>query len=182
MGLTTLDILVLLLVGGGAVLGVLRGFVTEVLSLFAWVAAIVAVKMGHQPVTLLLAPHVGTATTASVAAFVLLFTITFFGGRLVAGAIGQRTRQSILGPLDRLLGLGFGALKGLIGATLLFLLANLATDTFYGGGAERPEWMSASRTFPLLNASSRAIVDFVAMRRAMGRHAAGGGDAPGRLP
>ena len=66
-------------------------------------------------------------------------------------------------------GFGFGALKGLIGATLLFLLANLATDTFYGGGAARPDWMVASRTFPLLNASSRAIVDFVAMRRGEGR-------------
>ncbi len=169
MALTTLDIIVLLLVGGSAVLGGFRGFVTEVLSLFAWVAAIIAVKIAHAPVTTLLAPHVGTETAASVLAFAMIFSIVFFGGRLVAGAIGQRTRQSILGPLDRLLGFGFGALKGLIGATLLFLLANLATDTFYGGGAARPEWMLSSRTFPLLNASSRAIVDFVAMRQAAGR-------------
>lgn len=182
MGVTTLDIVVLLLVGGGAVLGLLRGFVTEILSLFAWVAAIIAVKIGHAPVTAVVAPHVGTATAASVAAFVLLFSITFFGGRLIANAVGRRTKQSVLGPLDRLLGFGFGALKGLIGATLLFLLANLATDTFYGGGAERPEWMSSSRTFPLMNASSRAIVDFVAMRRAMGKHPAGGGGAAKRLP
>ncbi len=168
MGLTTLDILVLLLVGGGAVLGVLRGFVTEVLSLFAWIAAIIAVKMAHMPVTRILSDYVGTPTAASVAAFVLIFGITFLVGKMLAGSIGQRTRQSILGPIDRLLGLGFGALKGLIGATLLFLLANLGTDTIYGGGSERPQWMLESRTFPLLNASSRAIVDFVAMRRQAG--------------
>lgn len=181
VGVTTLDIVVLLLVGGGAVLGLLRGFVTEILSLFAWVAAIIAVKIGHAPVTAMVAPHVGTATAASVAAFVLLFAITFLGGRLVANAVGRRTRQSVLGPLDRLLGFGFGALKGLIGATLMFLLANLATDTFYGGGAARPEWMVASRTFPLLNASSRAIVDFVEMRRGIGRRPAGG-ERNERLP
>ena len=34
----------------------------------------------------------------------------------------------ITDPFDRTLGGGFGALKGLIGATLFFLLANLATD------------------------------------------------------
>lgn len=181
MGVTTLDILVFLLVGGAALLGVLRGFITEVLSLFAWVAAIMAVKIGHAPVTAMIAPHVGTATAASVAAFVLLFAITFFGGRLVANAVGRRTRQSVLGPLDRVLGLGFGAVKGLIGATLLFLLANLATDTFYGGDAARPDWMVASRTFPLLNASSRAIVDFVEMRRGKGRHAAAGEERAERL-
>ena len=84
----------------------------------------------------------------------------------------------MLGPLDRVLGFGFGALKGLIGATLLFLLANLGTDTVYGGGSTRPEWMRSSQTFPLLNASSRAIVDFVAARRASGRvrDDGGGGD------
>ena len=171
MALTTLDILVLLLVGGGAIVGALRGFVTEVLSLFAWVAVIIAVRMAHMPVTLLLMPHVGTPTAASVLAFALIFGVVFVAGKMVAGSIGRRTRQSVLGPLDRLLGFGFGALKGLIGATLLFLLANLATDTLYGGGAARPEWMIGSRTFPLLNASSRAIVDFVAMRQKAGHRA-----------
>ncbi len=170
MALTTLDILVLLLIGGGALLGGLRGFVTETLSLFAWIAAILAVKMLHAPITRVLTDHVATQTAASVAAFVLVFGITFLAGKMIANALGRRTRQSVLGPLDRLLGFGFGALKGLLGATLLFLLANLGTDTLYGGGSARPEWMASSRTFPLLNASSRAIVDFVAMRRAAGRH------------
>lgn len=172
MTLTTLDIIVLLLVGGGAVLGGLRGFVTEVLSLFAWIAAIIAVKVLHTPVVSLLAAYVAAGMAASLLALVLVFGTVFLGGKLVAASIGRRTRQSVLGPLDRLLGFGFGAIKGLIGATLLFLLANLATDTFYGGGADRPGWMIESRTYPLLNASSRAIVDFVAMRQAAGRRQA----------
>ena len=57
------------------------------------------------------------------------------------------------------------ALKGLLGVTLFFLLANLATDMVYGAQAERPEWMVKSRTYPLLNASGRAIVDWVEARR-----------------
>jgi membrane protein required for colicin V production len=56
-------------------------------------------------------------------------------------------------------------LKGLIGASLFFLLANLATDMIYGGEAERPEWMTDSRTYPLLNATARAVVDWVETRR-----------------
>jgi membrane protein required for colicin V production len=35
----------------------------------------------------------------------------------------------------------------------------------YGPDADRPEWMTESRTFPLLNASGRAIVDWVEARR-----------------
>ena len=55
--------------------------------------------------------------------------------------------------------------KGLLGATLFFLLANLATDMVYGPQADRPQWMTNSRTFPLLNGSARAIVDWVETRR-----------------
>jgi len=71
----------------------------------------------------------------------------------------------VLGPFDRVLGGGFGMLKGLLGVTLFFLLANLATDMVYGPQSDRPEWMTKSRTYPLLFASGRAIVDWVEARR-----------------
>jgi len=163
--LTALDIIVLLLVGGGAVLGLMRGFVTEVISLFSWVAAIVALKLFHAPATEMLKGFVGTPGGAAVLAFALVFAVVFIAGKLIAGSLGRRTRQSVLGPVDRVLGLGFGALKGLLAATLLFLLANLGYDTVFGGESQRPEWMKESRSFPLLNASGRAIIDFVEMRR-----------------
>ena len=54
---------------------------------------------------------------------------------------------------------------GALGVTLFFLLANLATDMVYGPQAARPDWMTKSRTYPLLNASGRAIVDWVEARR-----------------
>ena len=163
--LTALDIIVLLLVLGGAALGALRGFVTEVLSLFAWVAAIVALKLFHAPAMNLLEGVVGTRTGAAVLAFALVFLLVFFAGKLIAGAVGRRTRQSVLGPVDRALGLGFGMLKGLIGATLLYLLATLAVDSWAGADAPRPAWLRESRTYPLLNASGKAIVDYVQRRR-----------------
>ena len=166
--LTALDIIVLLLVGGGATLGVLRGFVTEVISLFSWVAAIAALKLLHAPVSKILSGYVGTPGGSAVLAFALIFAVVFIGGKLVAASLGRRTRQSVLGPVDRVLGLGFGALKGLLAATLLFLLANLGYDTVFGGASQRPDWMRQSRSFPLLNASGRAIIDFVAMRRKNG--------------
>ena len=165
MGLTTLDILVLLIVGGSAVLGVMRGFVTEVLSLFAWVAIVIMLKLFHTPVAAALAPMIGTVGGSAVLAFVLIAGATYFAGRMVANAIGRRTRTSIIGPVDRALGLGFGALKGLIFASLLFLLAVLVLDTMHGGPTQRPDWLVSSRTYPLLNVTSASIADFVDRRR-----------------
>ena len=165
MGLTALDMFVLIAVGGAAVLGVTRGFVTEVLSLTAWLLVIFALKLLHSPVTALLVEPVGTAAGAATLAFAIIGGVTWFGGRMVANAIGSRTRTSVIGPIDRALGLGFGALKGLILASLGFLAVVLVIDTVRGGPTRRPDWIVKSRTYPLLNATSAGISQFVDRRR-----------------
>lgn len=164
--MNAVDILVLLAIGGCAVLGLLRGFVLETLSLMAWVLAIFAIRLFHASATDLLSAFVGTTSGAAVLALVLVFGVTFAAGKMIAHAIGRRTRQSVLGPVDRVLGGGFGAVKGLIGATLIFLAFSLVYDTMYGSGARRPDWLSDARTFPLLNASGQAISEFLAEQRA----------------
>ncbi|MFK7840939.1 MAG: CvpA family protein [Sphingorhabdus sp.] len=163
--MTGFDIFVLVLMGGAAVLGFLRGFVQEALSLAAWILVVVGVRTLHQPVTDRLIGPVGSESGASVLAFASIAIVTYALGRWIAKSIGARSRKSILGPIDRVLGFGFGMIKGLIGATLLYLLAVLVYDTIYGPETERPAWLSESRTFPLLNASGNAMVDFVQERR-----------------
>jgi membrane protein required for colicin V production len=165
--MTALDVFVFLLLIGGAAVGFVRGFVHEMISLLAWVVAIAMLKLFH---TQLWSGLIGTfhtnAAAAAVLAFAILFIPSFVLVKLVARSLGGKTRRhAMLGPVDRVLGGGFGAVKGLLGATLFFLLANLATDMVYGPQADRPQWMTKSRTYPLLNASGRAIVDWVEARR-----------------
>lgn len=159
--MTALDIFVILLLGGGALVGFIRGFVHEVLALLAWLVGIVALKALHEPVSSGVASWTSSGTAAAALAFAIIFLPVYILVRLLARSLGKASRRSVLGPVDRFLGGGFGMLKGLLGATLVFLLANLATDMVYGPLAKRPDWMTKSRTFPLLNASGRAIVDWV---------------------
>jgi membrane protein required for colicin V production len=165
--MTALDIFVFLLLIGGGAIGFVRGFVHEVISLLAWVVAIAMLKLFHTQLWSGIdnSFHL-TSAAGAVLAFAILFLPTFIIVKLLARSIGGRTRRhSVLGPFDRVLGAGFGALKGLLGVTLFFLLANLATDMVYGPEATRPEWMTKSHTYPLLNASGRGIVDWVQARR-----------------
>ncbi len=162
---TAFDIVVLLLVVLGALMGALRGFVQEVLSLLAWVAGVIALRMFYKPVAVLAAKWVGTQSGGSVLAFALVFIVTFAVFRAVANALGERTRTSVIGPIDRFLGFGFGAVKAIILASLLYLAITLVLDTAWGAGEARPEWLRASRTEPLLKVTSRAIVDYVETRR-----------------
>jgi membrane protein required for colicin V production len=163
--MTALDIVVLLIIGGCAVFGVMRGFVQETLSLIAWVLGIFAVRLFQEPVAGLLTPFLGTKSGAAVLSLALVFGITYFAGRLLARSIGARTRSSIIGPVDRVLGAGFGGVKGLIGATLAFMAFTLVYDLVFGPKAARPEWLAASRTYPLLSASGAAISAFIDERR-----------------
>ena len=62
MGLTAFDIVVFLLVGGAAVLGWMRGFVTEVLSVIALFLVVFALKLFHTPLAHVLMGRIGTAS------------------------------------------------------------------------------------------------------------------------
>ncbi|MHA6720755.1 CvpA family protein [Sphingomonas sp. RS6] len=163
--MTGLDIIVLIVIGGAAVLGFLRGFTTEVLAFLAWILVVVAVKFFHAGLTALLAGVIGTAGGAAVLAFALLAGTSYFGGRLIANSLGAQMRNSMLGPIDRALGVGFGVLKGLILVSMAFLVLVLVLDTVGGGRRNRPEWITASVTYPLLDTTSAALADFVDRRR-----------------
>lgn len=183
---TGLDIIVLIVVGGAAVLGFLRGFVTEVLAFVAWVLVVVALKFFHTTVTGWLTGLIGTEQGAAVLAFAILGGVTYFAGRLLANDLGSRMRDSFLGPIDRALGLGFGALKGLILVSVGFLLLVLVFDTVSGGPSKRPEWITKSVTYPMLDATSAGIADFVDRRRkgepVFGGEAPDDGEANGSAP
>lgn len=172
--MTAMDIMVLLLIGGNGVLGFTRGFVSEALSMVALALAIVAVRLFHAPATSLFTGIIGTEGGAATLALALVFGLTWFIGKYLAQNIGKSTRKSMLGPMDRVLGLGFGALKGLLIATVAFVGFAILYDTLYGQDARRPAWMRESRTYPLLNASGKAMSEWLAERRRHGGIVGGG--------
>lgn len=162
--LTALDVVVLLLIVLGGMAGFARGFVTEVLSLLAWVAAFFAVRLLYPAGRRLALSFTHTDSGAAILAFAVIFLVTFIAFRMVAAELGDRTRSSVVGPVDRVLGLGFGAFKGLLFAAVIYLVLGLGFDTVESGGP-RPEWLTASRTAPLLAVTSKSMVDFVEKRR-----------------
>lgn len=147
------------------VLGLMRGFVQEALSLLAFAGATLCVGFLHDGVTQYLTSYVEDANGASLLAYVLIFIIAYFVLRFVAARVGEGVRTSVLGPIDRALGMGFGLVKGLIIATLLFLLINLSYQFIYATPSI-PDTIANARTFPLLNASSEALIDYIDERRA----------------
>ena len=185
--MTGFDVTVLLIVGAAAVMGFLRGFVQEIIALFAWVFALVAIHLFHTPLAAWLVPHVHTESGAAVLAFALCAIVPYAGTKLLARTLGGATRNSVLGPIDRVLGFGFGAVKGTVLVVMGFSVLVLGYDTVWGPGG-RPTWITASRTYPFINASSEALVKMIGKRHQAAEDAAdaslsggsgGGGDVTG---
>jgi membrane protein required for colicin V production len=162
--MTGFDIIVLGIVGVAAIGGFMRGFVQEVLSLATWILALFAIKNLHAPLTAGISPYFPTETGASIIAFVLLLLIPYAGMKLIAGRVDEGARNSFLGPIDRVLGFGFGAIKGAIIAVLAFSVMVLGYDQVWGYQG-RPTWIATARTYPAISASSEALVEAIYERR-----------------
>lgn len=159
------DLLVLLIVGIAAVGGFSRGFVQEVFSLAAWVLAAFAIRYLHTPLTLAMQKFLGIGVSTSLLAFALLLLIPYAAMIVIANNVSPASKSSILGPIDRALGFGFGALKGVLITVLAFSLLVLGYDTVWSYKG-RPAWMTTGRSYEFVDAGSRALVEILAERRA----------------
>lgn len=174
--MTGFDIIVLIIIGVGAIGGFLRGFVQEVLSLGGWLLAIFAIHYLHTDLTVWLYRYVGTPSTAAVLAFALLLLIPYAVMKLIAGRMGEASRNSLLGPIDRVLGFGFGTVKGAIIVVMAFSVLVLGYDSIWGVQG-RPDWIRDARTYPVVNAGADALVQLIDdQRREMRNYEAPAGD------
>ncbi len=168
--MTGFDIAILLLIGLGAITGFLRGFVQEILALAAWFFALFAIHTLHTPLYDFLLPYVKNQSGASLLAFSLLLLVPYGTIKAIANWAGQTSRSSVLGPIDRLIGFGFGAIKGAVIAVLGFSILALGYDVTWGYRG-RPLWITQARTYPFVNAGSEKLVKLIAERRQAGADA-----------
>lgn len=165
------DIIVLLIVAATAITGFFRGFVEEVLALVAWILAVLAIYYFHTSVTQGLQQlFIPDQTASAILAFALLLLVPYAVVKLASKWVGATSRKSALGPIDRLLGFGFGAIKGFIVVVLGFSVLVLGYDTVWGSEG-RPDWIVLSRSYPFVNAASNELVDIVAERNRAARAA-----------
>ena len=69
-----------------------------------------------------------------------------------------------MGPIDRVLGFGFGVVKGALIMVFAFSVVALGFDSMWGYKG-RPIWITTARTYPVIDSASSDLVNIIAERR-----------------
>lgn len=105
-----------------ALISLKRGFFREALSLVIWVMAVVISLMFHEQLAVWLQPYVDSPSLRKVCAIAGLFTLCLLLGGLVSFIVAQLIKMTGLTGMDRLLGMIFGALRGVIVVVVLLMV------------------------------------------------------------
>jgi membrane protein required for colicin V production len=156
LSVTTIDLIVIAIIAMSALVALWRGLVRETLSIFEWiVAAYVALRLAptFQP---MLSDIVTPAWLAWLAAFAGTFLIIFIPLSMATHRFSEVVRRSDVGPIDRLLGFGFGVGRGLV----IVGLSYIAYAAFVP--LERhPQMLTDARLFPVIRHSSDVLLSLV---------------------
>ena len=121
------DLVVLAVLALSGLLAFMRGLVREVLGLGAWVlAGLAASPYGAFPyVQPWMRQQFSDPTTADIVGFAGVFVIVLVVLWMVAGIVGSAVRGSVLGGLDRTLGLVFGLARGGVMVAVAYVLVGM---------------------------------------------------------
>ena len=119
------DYVVIAVIVLSAVVGAVRGFLREAVALCAWVVALFVAWHFSD----LIEPHLGGLLAASDvkpwAARVIIVALILLVGAGLGAVVGHYVRLSIFSGLDRLLGLLFGAARGVVLIGVFVILGQL---------------------------------------------------------
>lgn len=118
-----------------------QGFVKEALSLATWVAAFIIARIFSDALAAVLARYIETPSFRLAAAFAILFIATLFVGALISNLIRTLVQATGLSSTDRILGMGFGLVRG--GLIVVALVALLG-----GTPAVQDAWWQQSQLIP----------------------------------
>src|SRR6185312_1908576 len=133
-----LDGIILVILGLSVLIGLMRGLVAELLSLVIWVAAFWLAALFGPDVAALF----DNAISLPVARICLGYAICFFGVLLLGAIVRFAARKLIwstgLTGIDRLLGVLFGFVRGVLVVTIMVFLVGLTAVT------REPWWQQSS--------------------------------------
>lgn len=129
-----IDYVIIGVIGFSSLISLLRGFVKEALSLVIWFGAFFVASHFHTQLANFFT-NIQDPTIRNGVAIAVLFVATLVVGSVINALIGELVQKTGLSTTDRVLGVVFGSIRGvlIVAATLFFFDA-------FTDAATLPEW------------------------------------------
>ena len=134
------DYLILVIIVISTLISLLRGFLREVVSLVTWVVGFWVALRFARPVGDVFS-FIHNPSVRVVVGFAILFVVILIIGAAINFLIGKIMEKTGAGAADRMLGLLFGMVRGIVVVAVLVIVAGFTTLPQNG-------WWHASRLIP----------------------------------
>lgn len=143
--MTLFDIIAVLILGVSVLVGFVRGALREVATVISFVLAVVIAIFALRLTGPIARASVHPAWAATGVALVVVFLAAYIALRVLASNL-MRSVHSVraLGTADRIVGSGFGLVRGLVVLGVFYLAFNLAPPPM-----GTPEWIAKAKLYPL---------------------------------
>lgn len=145
-----LDIVLLIVLAGSVVTSFSTGLAREVVGLISMIAALVLAIWFYGSAGALVQPYVSSPGIANFCGFLLVFCGVLILGAILGRVMGRLMRVAGLSFVDRLLGAGFGLVRGLL-ISIAVVLALLA----FTPGKSPPDSVVHSKVAPYVVDAAR---------------------------
>ena len=153
--MSTADIIILVILGFGAIKGFMNGFIVEVVSFFGFFIGLILALQFTIPVTTWLFAESSYLDFIAIGVFVGLFVLLTVGIKLGAKILKKMIDVTIFGTLDTLVGAVTGIVKW------GFLISMLAWIFNSVGFEVQKSFLNESIIFPYLAKVGPAIFDWI---------------------
>ena len=149
-----LTILAVTVVSG--LLAATRGFVKEMLAIAAWISGAAAAVLSFPFIKDFARELVSREILADGITFGVIFVVTLATVSLISQPISARVRESNMGPADRILGFGFGVVRGALIVAIGYLFV-----TWFVVVNDQPDWLLDARLLPIVDQAGQWLLELV---------------------
>lgn len=148
--MTAADYAIVAVIAVSVLLGLWRGLIAEVVALVIWGVALWAAWQFGETVSTILPASLQEPSARLFAAWALIFVLVLVAGAVLSWLLRLLVRSTGLSGTDRMLGMLFGAARGLVIVTLAVLLLGMTPFP-------RDPWWQRSTLIPTFQYAAEAL-------------------------
>lgn len=158
--MTLFDIAVIAIMVSSGLLAMVRGFISEVLSILSWVVAALAALLLYPLLTPVVQSVVSTSWLAQGVAALAIFIVVFVAVWAFTYRWLEHGHGGDIGFLDRSFGFVFGILRGFFIVAVAYLIFIWLVPE----RNEHPDWIARARLMPVVDAGAELLGSLAAQQ------------------